>query len=727
MSGRCSRASSLQARADRRMLEVLESIHAHGEAWEPGLSEEMYACAFREYGIDVRALPLERAAQLLKASDLRVRLAAALDAWAQARSKGRASPPDVRHLHRLAVTADPDPWRTALREAEHESGTLPSLTEGMRLEDLPPESLSLYAESLGQRGDAKAAVSVYRIAQGRHPASYRLHHRAFHWLNALDPPAHVEALRWATVTVALSPTAHAWWDVGFESRELGRIDEAILAFRRATELDADHHWSWTDLGLLLLNAKRDPRGAIDALRQAVRSRPEASESHRALGMALAEVGEAQKSLEAFEEAVRRGPNSARAHHSLGLGLEGARRFDEARRAYEKAIALAPEHDAAHTELANLLRYRLNDPSEALVHYEVAARVNPKNAKARCNLGIVLYGGGDSERALIELREAVRLDPRLPQARNTLSSVLRDLGDVDGAEEQVEQAILLKGGYALAHYNLGALLSRERWEHGRAVTSFGHALRLSRDLIEAHISLAETLRLSKQASKAESVLRNLLPRSSKNQDVQLQLGLALQELGRFEDAREAFRRAQRIAPDDRISKDRITQAQRMIALAEELPSFLAGQSPNRDQGDLILLARICTIRGEHEAAARFWESALQAGLPPIEDSDRDPVVEAASAALRASGDGRRKTLEWLKGGLAQLEGELEDKEKDVRPRTCRVLERWKRDQGLAGIRDEALLAELAEAERKECRAFWTGVDDLLQRLRRALRRPTHRPK
>ena len=62
----------------------------------------------------------------------------------------------------------------------------------------------------------------------------------------------------------------------------------------------------------------------------------------------------------------------------------------------------------------------------------AARLDPKNAHARCNLGIALHALGKTPEATVELHKALALDPELTQAHNEMSFIYRDKGETQRA-------------------------------------------------------------------------------------------------------------------------------------------------------------------------------------------------------------------------------------------------------------------------------------------------------
>jgi hypothetical protein len=76
--------------------------------------------------------------------------------------------------------------------------------------------------------------------------------------------------------------------------------------------------------------------------------------------------------------------------------------------------------------------------------------------------------------------------------------------------------------------------------------------------------------------------------------------------------------------------------------------------------------------------------------------------------------RRQALGWLKAERAAWAKLLESGPPEARPAIAQILDHWKRDNDLAGIREAEALAKLPEAERKEWQALWAEVEALLKR-------------
>ncbi len=139
--------------ADLRMVARLEEVRLLQSRVKDGKfdgegTDDAYAAAFRDYGIDVEALDAGEASRRIAARSIRVELAAALDGWSQVRRccprKGGKS---WRDLLALAQAADDDPRRTALRDAirRGDRRALGRWDTIDRARPLPPATLVLLA------------------------------------------------------------------------------------------------------------------------------------------------------------------------------------------------------------------------------------------------------------------------------------------------------------------------------------------------------------------------------------------------------------------------------------------------------------------------------------------------------------------------------------------------------------------------------------------------------
>ena len=101
-------------------------------------------------------------------------------------------------------------------------------------------------------------------------------------------------------------------------KDLGRLDEAVAAFRRALEL-----------------------------------KPDFVKSHNNLGNAFVDLGRLEEALASYRQAVARDPGYAEAHNNLGIALRLQGRGAEAEISCRRALEINPDFPAAIALLAEL--------------------------------------------------------------------------------------------------------------------------------------------------------------------------------------------------------------------------------------------------------------------------------------------------------------------------------------------------------------------------------------
>ncbi len=182
-----------------------------------------------------------------------------------------------------------------------------------------------------------------------------------------------------------------------------------------------------------------------------------------------------------KQAAGAGLDVARAM-ARGQGLEQAGRMADAVRVYTGILSLMPRHADARFRLG-VIALNEGDTETALLHFEKAARANPKSAAMRANTAMVHMRRLEYHKALPHLRKALSLDPALLNALRNLGECLFMLGDLDGARTWLEKA------HAAAPENTDIRFEIGRLE--RASGNMAEAERIYRDLIarDANVSRA----------------------------------------------------------------------------------------------------------------------------------------------------------------------------------------------------------------------------------------------
>ncbi len=154
----------------------------------------------------------------------------------------------------------------------------------------------------------------------------------------------------------------------------GKAEEAIEAFRRASEADPGSNAAASNLGNALARAGR-LADAERTFRQIVSKDPSDAAAKRDLALVLVDLGRADEAVLLLEALAAASPDDARLRFDLAEALRAASRLEEAVGAYARALELEPGHVPARLNRAASLLF-LERVDEARLEYEAALRVSP---------------------------------------------------------------------------------------------------------------------------------------------------------------------------------------------------------------------------------------------------------------------------------------------------------------------------------------------------------------
>jgi len=126
--------------------------------------------------------------------------------------------------------------------------------------------------------------------------------------------------------------------------------------------------------------------------------------------------------------------------------------------FQKALQMDPRDSEAHFRLGYIAasQGRLDD---AISHYRDTIKCSPTYASAFYNLANILHGEGEFDEAASLLRRAAQLVPGDARALSNLGLVLEAQGKHEEAEEQYRAALERQPDYLPARYSLARLMMR----------------------------------------------------------------------------------------------------------------------------------------------------------------------------------------------------------------------------------------------------------------------------
>lgn len=218
-----------------------------------------------------------------------------------------------------------------------------------------------------------------------------------------------------------SDTFQVHFYLGRAQLGLGRIGDAEKNFLRtiaAMPRFTEAHLSLAEARL----ARKDPRGAIDALVQGQRDAPNEPALFEREGQVWQQLGDPPRAMAAYEQAAALAPKDGLVRWRMGELLLTSGAPDRALALFRDATAL----DAGVPDYWNSLGMVLGGNgqlSEAADAFRKAIALDPQNARYAYNLGLVLMRAGDPG-ARAEFERALALDPAFRPARDRLGELGR---------------------------------------------------------------------------------------------------------------------------------------------------------------------------------------------------------------------------------------------------------------------------------------------------------------
>jgi tetratricopeptide (TPR) repeat protein len=163
--------------------------------------------------------------------------------------------------------------------------------------------------------------------------------------------------------------------------------------------------------------------AITKAQEAVKSDPNASETHYILGNAYSEAARIEadsakqsdffsKAIDAYSKAIGVNSNNASARHNLSMVYYQRGQFADARSQIEAALKIEPNDPKTRYALGSIL---LADPStgaegltRAQAEFETATKLDPNMPEAHTGLAAVYLSKNDPARALVFAKKGVEL-------------------------------------------------------------------------------------------------------------------------------------------------------------------------------------------------------------------------------------------------------------------------------------------------------------------------------
>ena len=286
-------------------------------------------------------------------------------------------------------------------------------------------------------------------------------------------------------------TEELWKETGDAHANAGRYLEALEAYNRALELNADSVDIYNSRGFVYLQLGQYQQ-AIEEYDHAIELYPANAAAYSNRGFTYFRLTAYQQAIADYEHAVTLNPNDAEVYMRYGDALYSLRDFTSASEKYEQAIRLDPNNPSSYLNkgmaLATSSRY-----IEALVSIEQTIRLDPTYTAAYLQKGNLLFSLERYQEAMFAYMKALQLVREVGDVKeegsilSSLGTVYNTLGKLEEALQYYQQALKLtrEVGNRLEEgvnlYNL-ALLFSQRHQYEQAEVLYKEALVIQEEML-----------------------------------------------------------------------------------------------------------------------------------------------------------------------------------------------------------------------------------------------------
>jgi tetratricopeptide (TPR) repeat protein len=221
----------------------------------------------------------------------------------------------------------------------------------------------------------------------------------------------------------------------------------------------------------------------------------------------------------------------------------------AREVYLTALRESPDDHRLHENFAEFLE-ETGALDEAAAEWRRVRELIPHHHVAWFQEGRLLKRLGKLEAAEPLLSQAVTLRPDLAEGWLELGMLHAIQGKAEQALSEYEREQLLAPNDSRVYYHIGKALSKLQ-RRSAAIQNLRQSLQLQ-PTWETHYALGEEMAFDGQAAEARKELEQVTRMRPEYAPAHLNLGVALQQLGREQDARTQFEETLRLEPVNKLA-------------------------------------------------------------------------------------------------------------------------------------------------------------------------------
>lgn len=393
----------------------------------------------------------------------------------------------------------------------------------------------------------------------------------------------------------------------------GRAKEARATLEKGLRKSGDHPDLLLAMGEILLEGEGTLDQAVLYFTRARESTPHSRVAYNGLGEAYLKLGSEAMAMQQFEKSLAVDSTQVDLRLRLAGWHRQQRRYAEAGRMYAAVLRARPDDDTAALELGRLYLLAKQWDAAARVLQPLAAR-HPEDAALGSLWLEALAGAGDPEPLLAAAERTLAGAPPPELKHQALTAAARACARLKRPERAVEQYLALGPSDSLGAEDsrlLGLSFAALKSD-SLSLRALERSLSLEPDQPALYAEMGAAYMRRGRWEKAADMFGRRLAADSTATSAGINYALCQQQLGRWEESRQALRRVVREKPDHVKARFHLAAAltalDSLCAARREYQAVvrLAENRPQEHQAELFAAHRFLSLSF---LADKAWDSAI----------------------------------------------------------------------------------------------------------------------
>ncbi|MDJ0621659.1 MAG: tetratricopeptide repeat protein [Desulfocapsaceae bacterium] len=336
------------------------------------------------------------------------------------------------------------------------------------------------------------------------------------------------------------------FESGVLLHNMGMYEEAIRYYRLTLKQDSRNFLAHYNCGLALYSLGRYEE-AIEAYEQTVEANPHYADAYNSWGLALGQLGQYEEALNKYQKVFKIDPFNTSAFNNEAIALYNLGKYEEALEKYDRALESDSKYTYLYYRNRGLALEKLGQYEEAAKDYDQSIIANPGYVDAYNSWGLVLDKLGLREEAIEKYQKALEIGDTdtaiIAATHNRMGIAFYNLGRYEEALKQYEEALAIDPDYAHVYYHNQGLVFERQTKYEQAIDRYNNALQADPEYVAAYNSLGIALeQLGRLEEAIKQYDRALTIEHDQQEFTLFNKGLALEKLSRYEEAIDAYKKA-----------------------------------------------------------------------------------------------------------------------------------------------------------------------------------------